>query len=94
MENLPTEIWFSILESKAMFKSFDLWYKYFKKLVTTTIPDPDDLDDSDNIFIQLDWEVHFGRILRVYEKKHSFPGLLVNYEDGIDDDERDPDWLS
>ena len=51
MENLPTEIWFSILESKAMFKSFDLWYKYFKKLVTTIIPDPDDLDDSDNIFI-------------------------------------------
>ena len=77
-----------------MFKSFDLWYKYFKKLVTTTIPNPDDLDDSDNIFIQLDWEVHFGRIIRVYEKKHPFPGLLVNYEDGIDDDERDPDWLS
>ena len=77
-----------------MFKSFDLWYKYFKKLVTTTILNSDDLDDSDNIFIQLDWEVYFGRILRVYEKKHPFPGLLVNYEHGIDDDERDPDWLS
>ena len=52
--NLPTKIQFSILESKAMFKSLDLWYRYFKKLVITTIPDPDDLDDSDNIFIQLD----------------------------------------
>ena len=49
--NLPTKIQFSILESKAMFRSFDLWYRYFKKLVITTIPDPDDLDDSDNIFI-------------------------------------------
>ena len=49
--NLPTKIQSSILESKAMFRSFDLWYRYFKKLVITTIPDPDDLDDSDNIFI-------------------------------------------
>ena len=30
--NLPTDIQFSILESKAMFRSFDLWSKYFKKL--------------------------------------------------------------
>ena len=92
--NLPTEIRFSILESKAMFRTFDLWYKYFKKLVTTTILDLDDLDDSDNIFIQLDWEEHFGSSLRVYEKKNLFPGLLINYEDGRDDDDRDPDWLS
>ena len=92
--NLPTEIRFSILESKAMFRSFDLWYKYFKKLVTTTIPDPNDLDYSNNIFIQLDWEEHFGSSLRVYEKKHLFPGLLVNYENRTDDDDRDPDWLS
>jgi len=77
-----------------MFKTFDLWYKYFKKLVIATIPDPDDLDESDNIFIQLDWEEHFGSNLRVYEKKHPFLGFLVNYEDGTDDDDRDPDWLS
>ena len=89
--NLPTKIQFSILESKAMFRSFDLWYRYFKKLVITTIHDPDDLDDSDNIFIQLDWEEHFESSLRVYEKKHPFPNLLVNYEDGTDDDDRDPD---
>ncbi|KAL0010969.1 hypothetical protein SO802_006077 [Lithocarpus litseifolius] len=92
--NLPTEIQSSILESKAMFGSFDLWYKYFKKLVTATIPDLDELDDGDNVFIQLDWEEHFGSSLRVYEKKHPFPGLLINYEDGEDEDDRDLDWLS
>ena len=27
--NLPAEIQFCILESKAMFRSFDLWFKYF-----------------------------------------------------------------
>ena len=31
---------------------------------------------------------------RVYENRHPFPGLLVNYEDGTDKDERDPAWLS
>ena len=53
--NLPTDIQLCILESKAMFRPFDLWYKYFKKLVTAIIHDPDELDESDNIFIQLDW---------------------------------------
>ncbi|KAK9998970.1 hypothetical protein SO802_018573 [Lithocarpus litseifolius] len=92
--NLPTEIQVSILESKAMFRSFDLWYKYFKKLVTATIPNPADLDVDDNVFIQLDWEEHFGSSLRVYERKHPFPGLLINYEDETDEEDRDPDWLS
>ena len=92
--NLPTDIQSRILESKAMFRFFDLWYKYFKKLVIATIPDPNELDESDNVFIQLDWEEHFGSSLRVYEKKNLFPGLLVNYEDGTDDEGRDPDWLS
>ena len=49
--NLPTDIQSRILGSKAMFKSFDLWYKYFKKLVTATIPDPDELDEADNAFV-------------------------------------------
>ena len=49
--NLPTDIQSRILESKAMFRSFDIWYKYFKKLVTATIPDPDGLDKSDNVFV-------------------------------------------
>ena len=37
----------------------------------------------------------------MYEKKHPFPGLLINYDDGSyvdaddsDDDDRDPNWLS
>ena len=38
--NLLTEIQYFILESKAMFRSFDLWFEYFKTLVTTAIPDP------------------------------------------------------
>ena len=95
--NLPTDIQFRILESEAMFTSFDLWSKYFKKLVTATIPDPDELDEADNIFIQLDWEEHFGTSLRVYEKKHPFPGLLINYDDDSyvdvddsNDDDMDP----
>ena len=70
--NLPIDIQFHILESKAMFRSFDLWFKYFKKLVTTTILNPDELDEANNVFIQLEWEEHFGTSLRVYEKKHPF----------------------
>ena len=83
--NLPTDIQLRILESKAMFRSFDLWFKGFKKLVIATIPDPDELDEGDNVFLQLEWEEHFGTSLRVYEKKHPFHGLLINY-----DDDRDP----
>ena len=36
----------------------------------------------------------------MYEKKHPFCGLLINYDDGSyvvdesDDDDRDPNWLS
>ena len=99
--NLPTDIQLHILRSKAMFRFVDLWFKYFKKLVTATILDLDELDECDNVFIQLDWEEHFGSTLRVYEKKHPFPGLLINYDDGSivandldDDDDRDPHWLS
>ena len=80
--NLPSDIQSRILRSKAMFKFFDLWFKCFKKLVTATILDPDELDEGDNVFIQLDWEEHFGSTLSVYEKKHPFPGLLINYDDG------------
>ena len=99
--NLPTDIQSRILESKAMFKSFNLWFKNFKKLVTATILDPDELDEGDNVFLQLEWEEHFRSTLRVYEKKHPFPGLLIYYDDSsyIADDsdedvDRDPYWLS
>ena len=91
--NLPTDIQLRILESKAMFRSFDLWFKSFKKLVTTTIPNPDELDEGDNVFLQIEWEEHFGSTLRVYQKKHPFPSLLINYDDSShvadDSDDRD-----
>ena len=64
--NLSMDIQLSILENKAMFRSFDLWFKSFKKLVIATIPDPDELDEDDNVFLQIDWEEHFGSTLRVY----------------------------
>ena len=99
--NLPTDIQSSILESKAMFRSFDLWFKCFKKLITATIPDLDELDVGDNVFLQLEWEKHFRSTLREYEKKHPFLGLLINnYDssyvaaDSYNDDDRDPYWLS
>ena len=100
--NLPSDIRFCILECKAMFRSFDLWFKYFKKLVTATIPNLDELVEGDNVFIQLEWEEHFRSSLRVYEKKHPFPGLLIDYDDGSyftdedsdNDDDRNPSWLS
>ena len=43
--NLPSDLQNCILKSKAMNESRNLWYKHFKILVTTTIPNPDDLDD-------------------------------------------------
>ena len=90
-----------------MSRSFDLWFDYLKVLVTTTIPDPANLDDTSDILDQTDWEDHFGSSLRVYERKHPFPGLLVNYDDSNvannyndgsnsdnDDVDRSPNWLS
>ena len=47
--NFPTDIQFCILKSKAMSRSFDLWFEYFKVLVTTAIPDPTNLDDISDI---------------------------------------------
>ena len=48
----------------------------------------------DNILAQANWEDYFGSSTRVYENKHPFPGLLINYNDETDEDERDPAWLS
>ena len=77
-----------------MFESFDQWFEHFKILVTTIASDPANSDDTDDIFVQARWEDYFGSNLRVYEKQHSFPSLLINYEDGSDDTDRDPSWLS
>ena len=104
--NLPTNIQSRILESKAIFKSSDLWFEHFKTLVKIAIPDPANSDDISDILEQTDWEEHFGSSLRVYEKKHLFPGLLVNSDDGsgvannydkgsdLEDVNRSPNWLS
>ena len=48
----------------------------------------------DNILAQAEWEDYFGSSTRVYENKHPFPGLLINYNDETDEDERNPAWLS
>ena len=77
-----------------MFRSFDLWFEYFKILITIAVPDPANSDDLSDILEQADWEEHFGSSLKVYEKKYPFPGLLVNYEDGSNVADRDPNWLS
>ena len=80
--NLPTDMQAHILGSKAMFKSCDQWFEHFKIMVTTHFPvygeDPDDIN---NAFIQSTWEDYFGSSHRVYEKKHPFLGLIINYED-------------
>ena len=95
--NLPSDLQNHILKSEAMNESRNLWYEHFKVLVTTTFPNPDDsddMDDMDNILAQAEWEDYFGSSTRVYEDKHPFPGLLINYNDETDEDERDPAWLS
>ena len=92
--NLPSDLQNHILKSKAINESRNLWYEHFKILVTTTFPNPDDSDDMDNILAQAEWEDYFGSSTRVYENKHPFPGLLINYNDETDEDERDPAWLS
>ena len=95
VSNLPTDIQVRILQSKAMFESHDQWFEHFKLLVTTHFPVfGEDSDDTNNVFILTKWEDYFGSSLRVYEKEHPFPGLIFNYENGTDDEDRDPSWLS
>ena len=77
-----------------MSRSFDLWFEHFMILITTTVPNPANSDDLSDILERANWEEHFRSSLRVYEKKHQFPGLLVNYEDSSNDANRDPNWLS
>ena len=80
--NLPSDIQARILESKAITESCDRWFKHFKIMVITHFPVfGEDLDDADNAFILSTWEKYSGSSHRVYEKKHPFPGLIINYED-------------
>ena len=76
-----------------MFESFNQWFEHFKILFTTTHPNPADSDDTNDIFVQARWEDYFRSSLRVYEKEHLFPSLLINYEDGLEEEDRDPNWL-
>ena len=78
-------------KEEALFESHDQWFKHFKISVTTHFPIfGEDSDDVEDVFILTKWEDYFGSSLRVYEKKHPFPGLLVNYEYGTDEKDRDP----
>ena len=92
---LPSDIQVRILESKAMTESHDQWFAHFKLLVTTHfLVYGEDSDDVDDIFLYTNWDKYFGCSLRVYEKNHPFPSLIVNFEDWIEDEDRDPSWLS
>ena len=93
--NLPSDIRNRILWSKAMTESYDQWFAYFKILVTTHFPVyGEDSDDTDDIFLYTNWGDYFGCSLRVYEKKHPFPGLIVNFEDWREDEDKEQSWLS
>ena len=93
--NLPSDIQVCILQSKAMSESHDQWFEHFKLLVTTHFPVyGEDSDDIDDIFLYTNWGDYFGCSLRVYEKKHPFPGLIVNFEDWKEDEDREQSWLS
>ena len=93
--NLPSDIQVRILESKVMSKLHDQWFEHFKLLVTTHFPIfGEDSDDIDDIFIYTNWNDYFGSSLRVYEKKHHFPSLIVNFEDWTKDEDKDSSWLS
>ena len=93
--NLPSDIQVRILQSKAMSESHDQWFAHFKLLVTTHFPVyGEDSDDIDDIFLYTNRGDYFGCSLRVYEKKHPFPGLIVNFEDWKEDEDREQSWLS
>ena len=93
--NLPADIQVRILKSKAMFESHDQWFEHFKLLVTThSLVFGEDSDNTDDVFVLSKWEDYFGSSLIVYEKKHPFPSLIINYEDGTDEEDRDLSWLS
>ena len=78
-----------------MTESCDQWFRHFEIMVTTHFQVlGEDADAIDTASILETWNQHFGSSHRVYEKHHPFPGLIVNYEDGADDKDRNPSWLS
>ena len=78
-----------------MTESSDQWFRHFEIMVTSHFPVPgEEADPTYTASILAIWNQHFGSSHRVYEKQHPFPGLIVNYEDGSDDEDRNPSWLS
>ncbi|KAK9991450.1 hypothetical protein SO802_026435 [Lithocarpus litseifolius] len=84
---------------RSAFANLPSEYKYYD-------PDSPDLDYTTNLNYTAEnaltvsrWEAYFGSSLRVYEReKHPFLGLLINYNDLLEDEEEDnqmnPHWLS
>ena len=68
--NLPSDIQVRILQSKVMSESHDQWFAHFKLLVTTHFLVYG--EDSNDIFLYINWGDYFGCSLRVYEKKILF----------------------
>ena len=78
-----------------MSESCDQWFMHFEIMVTTHfLVLGEEADAVETAFIHATWNQYFGSSHKVYEKKHPFPGLIVNYEDGADDEDRNPSWLS
>ena len=78
-----------------MTESCDQWFRHFEIMVTSHFPVPgEEADPRATASILELWNLHFGSSHRVYEKQHPFPGLIVNYEDGAEDEDRNPSWLS
>ena len=93
--NLPYDIQNRIFRSKAMIESYDQWFSHFEIMVTIHFPVPgEEAVPRVTASILAIWNRYFGSSHRVYEKQHPFPGLIVNYEDGADDEDRNPSWLS
>ena len=93
--NLPSDIQSRIFRSKAMTGSRDQWFKHFEIMVTSHFPVPgEEADPRVTASILAIWNQYFGSSHRVYEQQHPFPGLIVNYEDGAEDEDRNPSWLS
>ena len=78
-----------------MTESCDQWFRHFEIMVTSHFPVPgEEADPRATASILAIWNQYFGSSHRVYEKHHPFPGLIINYEDGADDEDRNPSWLS
>ena len=57
-------------------------------MVTSHFPVPgEEADPRVTASILAIWNQYFGSSHRVYEQQHPLPGLIVNYEDGAEDED-------